>query len=188
MTFHILVEVRTTFWSDTVNPAIATGTLIVVTAVIEQVVLDEHVVPNLVVRTLLTDESAYKTLETAVLDDQRVEGHSHTVAIHIEEVVTGSGAQSGLVVAVVEALGVVEVDVVEGQLLHVDFAALTGFRLASEHEHGVGALPLLAVGALVVAVVVLPMPLMTRARLPLATSSGRVRSTKPLQVMSLPSR
>ena len=70
-------------------------------------------VPHLVVRALLTDESAHQALERAVLHDERVEGHSHTIAEHIEEVVTRWATLTGLLVTVVIAEGIVEVNVVE---------------------------------------------------------------------------
>ena len=85
-------------------------------------------VPNLIVRALFTDESADQTLELTVLDNQRVKCDGHTVRVHVEEVVTCYGAESCNVVAIVQSLGVVEVNIVEGQLLHADFTALTRFR------------------------------------------------------------
>ena len=110
--------------------------------------------PYLVVHALLADEAAHQSLERAVVDDKRVERDSHTVGEHVEEVVTRRASESGLLVTVVVALGIVEVDVVEGQLLHVDFTALTSLRLTAEGEHGVGAaVPLLAVDGLAVHVV-----------------------------------
>ena len=110
--------------------------------------------PYLVVHALLADEATYQALERAVLDDERVERDGHTVGEHVEEVVTRGASEAGLLVAIVEAFGVVEVDVVEGQLLHVDFTALASLRLTAEGEHGVGAaVPLLAVDGLVVHVV-----------------------------------
>ena len=135
--------------AGTVNPAVAAGTVGVVAAVVEHVVLDKHVVPQLVVGTLFADEATDNAFERAVLDNQRVERHGHTVAEHVEEVVTGSVTDAGLLVAIVEALGVVEVDVVEGQFLHVDFTAFTSFGRTAEGEHGVGAaIPLTTLGAL----------------------------------------
>ena len=124
---EVLVEVGTGL-VDTGNPAVTACSLVVVTAVVEQVVLDQHVVPDLVVRTLLADETADEALERAVLHDQRVEGNGHTVREHIEEVVTRSGTESGLVVTVVVTQRIIEVDIIECQLLHVDFAAFTSFR------------------------------------------------------------
>ena len=104
-------------------------------------------VPYLIVGSLLTDESAHETLERTVLDNKTVECHCHTVGIHVEEVVTRGSSCSGGIVAVVECLRVVEVDVIESELLHVDLTTLTGFGLTTEHKHCVRTLPLLTIGS-----------------------------------------
>ena len=114
--------------AGTVNPAVATCTVAIVATVVEHIVLDEHVVPALVVRSLLTYKAADDALEGTILHNQRVEGHSHTVTEHVEEVVTCGITDTCFLVTVVETFGVVEVDIVEGQFLHVDFATLTSFR------------------------------------------------------------
>ena len=82
-------------------------------------------VPKLVVWSLLTDESAYDALEGAVLNDQRVKGDGHTIAKHVEEVVTSCNAKTGSLIAIVVAHGVIEVYVVERQLLHIDLTTFT---------------------------------------------------------------
>ena len=114
--------------TGTVNPAVATGAVAIVTAVEEQIVLDKYVVPQLVVGTLFADKATDNALERTVLDDQRVKCDSHTVREHVEEVVTRCRTDACLLVAIVVTHGVVEIDVIESELLHVDFTTLTSFR------------------------------------------------------------
>ena len=114
--------------ASTVNPAVATSTIAVVSAVEEQVVLDKHMVPKLVVRTLLTHKTTNNTLEGTVLHDKRIEGDSHTIAKHVEEIVTRCCSYACFLVTIVETLRVVEVDIIESKFLHVYLTTFTSFR------------------------------------------------------------
>ena len=81
----------------------------------------------------------------AVCRDRTVECHCHTIGVHVEEVVTSGSSCSGGIVAVVECLRIVEVNVIESELLHVDLTTLTGLWLTTEHKHCVRTLPLLTI-------------------------------------------
>lgn len=84
----VLVDVRLGAVTVAGEPCVATAVVVVETIVEEFAVLDDYVLEGLDTRALHTDESANHALQRAAAHLERLERNTHTVGVHVDEVVT----------------------------------------------------------------------------------------------------
>ena len=88
--YEVIEEIRLGKTTLTVEPVEATTTIVIVTAVYENAILDNDILEHFTFRTLDTDKATDVTLERTTAYLNRCKVYTHTVRVHIGKVITNS--------------------------------------------------------------------------------------------------